>query len=262
MGKIVDRAVEAAAAVDQIVAAHAFEVFRRPRRVVAAMEHVVEIRATDAVDAGEMIGAGRGIAGRDARRAAGGARPAVGRVGVVEGDGDAGRGMQIRNPGRAIAGDDVVAAAAFKLVEGAGYIGGHGAAGILARRIKAGRVEGVGVVAAGHQFDRLQRIGADAAGVGSGAGDGARGELDADRSGRGAVIGAVIAELAIEGVVAGAACEDVVEVASTESIRACIAYEIERPRVRECLDLALVAAAGGNSRIIPADGRHVEVEAR
>src|ERR1700712_3054358 len=100
--QLINRAIEAAAAVDPIVAAHAFEVFGGPGRVVAAVEKVVEIRTADAVDTDEAILADRGVADRDTgstRRCEDRGVPAVG----IERDDDAGGGMKIGNPGLAIA---------------------------------------------------------------------------------------------------------------------------------------------------------------
>ena len=55
--------VEAAAPVDHVVAAAAFESFRAAR-VIAAVEMVVKIRAAHAIDAGKRIVPDRGIAVR------------------------------------------------------------------------------------------------------------------------------------------------------------------------------------------------------
>src|ERR1700738_3916547 len=128
MGKVVDRAIEATAAVDQIVAAHSLEVFGGSRRIVAAVENVVKIRAANAVDAGETIGAGRVVAcGNSGGTATGieGGIPAI----AVERHVDAGRGVQIGNSRRTITGDLIVAAASLEFVEQAGSVGRDGAAG-------------------------------------------------------------------------------------------------------------------------------------
>ena len=80
-GTEIIRAVEAAAAIDRVVAAEPFEIFVGQARVVAAGERIVEERAANLVDAGEMVGADRAIAGRRAGSAPagiGGRVPAVG----------------------------------------------------------------------------------------------------------------------------------------------------------------------------------------
>src|SRR5436190_1091977 len=76
----------------------------------------------------------------------------------------------VGSPGLAAAGNVVVAAAALEFVEEPADIVGDGAAGVVAGRAEAPGVVGIVGIAAGHHFDRLQDIEADAAGIKAGAG--------------------------------------------------------------------------------------------
>jgi hypothetical protein len=119
--------IEAATAVDEVVAAQALEILGRAGRIIAAGERVVKERAANVADAGKGIGTDGGVAGRDARCPAARGRPTGDRI---EGNGDAGSGVEIRNPGLTVADDGVVATTAFELVEQPGGVRRDGAAGV------------------------------------------------------------------------------------------------------------------------------------
>ena len=186
-----DRDVAAGAAVDGVVAAAADEGVA----VAVADQRVAEGRAGDAVDAaGDGVGAGHGDVSR--RGAVGGAERQV--------DRDRGRGIGVDDAGVAVAGDDVVAAEAFELVEVAVVADIEGAGQAV-----AGRVVMVGEVGALDAFDRTQRVGADRGVAGRGAGrhvdgDAAGGEEDV------VVARDVEAAAAVDVVVAGETGEGVV----------------------------------------------------
>src|SRR5207249_4487855 len=129
VGKIVNRAVEAAAAVDQVVTAHSLEVFGGPRRIIAAMEYVVKIRAANTRDTGEGVGAGRCVAYCGSGSAAIRIECRIPAI-AIEYHGHARRGVQIGNPRRAVTGDLIVTAAPLELVEKAEGVGCYRAAGI------------------------------------------------------------------------------------------------------------------------------------
>src|SRR4029079_18952610 len=212
------------------------------RGVCAPVDGVVEERAANAINAGKGVVSDGSIARRRARRAADRADPAA----FVEDDGNPRGGVVVRNPRRAIASDGVVAAPALEFVEKAERVARDRAAGVGAGGAKAGRIEDVGGIAAGDEFDRSQRINANSGWIRADIGDGARGKLDIDRSGRMAVRGAVVAKLANERIVAAVAGEEVIDVAGIERIGAAIAGKIDGPGTGQALKQALIAVRLGD----------------
>ena len=79
--------------------------------IAAAEQRVVEHRALDGIDAGEGVGADRGVAGLRS--------PVPGVRAGLQVDGDAGGRVVVVDAGVAVADDGVVAAGAGEFVEGA-----------------------------------------------------------------------------------------------------------------------------------------------
>src|ERR1700681_2349269 len=118
--------------------------------------------------------------------------------------GDCGCSVGVDNPGVAVAGDGIVAAEAFELIEGAVVADVEGA-----RRAVSGRVVGVGVASTLDALDRAERVGPDRGIPGHDAG----GHGDGDAAGRQVdvvVAGDVKAATPVDGVVAAVSGEGVV----------------------------------------------------
>ena len=150
---VVAGAVEAAAAIDQVVATPALKDLAPGWvGIEQTNQRVVEVRTTHRIDRSDAtdnrVAANRSVSRRRASRKINCHRP--------------GR-MLIADPGIAIAGDNVVAATTLELVEAAlrALASGNRDAvptAIGAESGKSGRIVGVGKIAAANAFDPPQRI--------------------------------------------------------------------------------------------------------